>query len=151
LADGGRLLFSGDQIMQGSTVVIAPPDGDMAIYLASLARLQSEGLDRIAPGHGDVIEDPSTTLDAYLTHRLAREAAILAALGEAGRAGVDQLVQVVYTEVPEALHPVARYSVWAHLRKLQDDGRASTGDRDDIDAPWEAVAPSGRPAGVLPR
>ncbi len=132
----GRLLFSGDQIMSGSTVVIAPPDGDMAIYLESLERLRAEGLDRIAPGHGDVLDDPAAVLDGYLSHRAEREAAILGALREAGLADVDRLVAAVYVDVPAERHPIARYSVWAHLRKLAADGRVHSDDPDDISAPW---------------
>jgi glyoxylase-like metal-dependent hydrolase (beta-lactamase superfamily II) len=136
LADRARLLFSGDQVMSGSTVVIAPPDGDMAVYLESLERLRGEGIDRIAPGHGDMIEDPAAVLDQYLAHRMSREAAILAALTELGPAGIDQLVAAVYTDVPADRHPIARYSVWAHLRKLAAQGRVQGDDVDDIDAAW---------------
>ena len=82
-----RLLFSGDHIMEGSTVVISPPDGDMAVYLASLERVKTlrPRLRTIAPGHGHLIDDPAVRLAGYITHRLEREAAILAAL-EAGAA-----------------------------------------------------------------
>ena len=59
-----------------------------------------------------------TKVDEYLTHRAARESAILAALQEAKKAKVEQIVEAVYVDVPEILHPVARFSVWAHLRKL---------------------------------
>ena len=140
LDNGGRLLFSGDQVMSGSTVVIAPPDGDMAVYLESLERLRSERFDRIAPGHGDLIEDAASILDGYLAHRMAREAAILGALREAGQAGVDQLVAAVYRDVPADRHPIARYSVWAHLRKLAADGQVRTAEVDNIDARWEPCA-----------
>ncbi len=137
LDDGGRVLFSGDQVMSGSTVVIAPPDGDMAVYLESLERLRSARFDRIAPGHGDLIEDVAAVLDDYLAHRQAREVAILGALREAGQAGVDQLVAAVYSDVPVDRHPIARYSVWAHLRKLAAEGQAQTAELDNIDARWE--------------
>jgi glyoxylase-like metal-dependent hydrolase (beta-lactamase superfamily II) len=136
------VLFSGDQVMSGSTVVIAPPDGDMAVYLESLQRLRSERFDRIAPGHGDLIEDVAAVLDEYLAHRTAREGAILGALREAGTSGVSQLVAAVYTDVPVDRHPIARYSVWAHLRKLAAEGRARTADLDDMDASWEPMHPS---------
>jgi glyoxylase-like metal-dependent hydrolase (beta-lactamase superfamily II) len=139
LDHGGRLLFSGDQVMSGSTVVIAPPDGDMAIYLESLERLRAEGLDRIAPGHGDLLDDAAAALDGYLAHRRAREVAILAALREAGRTGVDQLVAAVYVDVPGDRHPIARYSVWAHLRKLAAEGRARSDEPDDLAATWQAI------------
>lgn len=138
-----RLLFSGDHVMDGSTVVITPTDGDMGAYLASLERLQAwrPALRAIAPAHGHVIDDPAAKLDDYLTHRLEREAQVLAALqaeGPAG-AGTARLVEAIYTDVPELLHPVARFSVWAHLRKLAADGRAVATDGDDPDTTWTAA------------
>jgi glyoxylase-like metal-dependent hydrolase (beta-lactamase superfamily II) len=131
-----KLLFSGDHIMSGSTVVIAPPDGDMAAYLKALQRLHEIPMRGIAPGHGGFIDDPKAKVDEYLTHRLGRERAIADALSDAGRATVEELVSAVYIDVPEALHPIARFSVWAHLRKLADDGLATSTDADDLDATW---------------
>lgn len=139
---GTGLLFSGDHVMSGSTVVIAPPDGDMAVYLESLEKVRDRRPVRIAPGHGPVIDDPLSVLDGYLRHRRDREAQVVSLLegaGPGGRLTASSIVEVLYREVPTELHPVARYSVWAHLRKLLDDGRATTGDRDDIDAPWGLV------------
>lgn len=134
--DDERLLFSGDHIMSGSTVVIAPPDGDMAAYLDALRRVRDIPLTAIAPGHGDTIDDPTGKIDEYLTHRLARESAIAGALARVGSATLEQLVEAVYTDVPAALHPIARYSVWAHLRKLATDGQARAADPDDPDSRW---------------
>jgi glyoxylase-like metal-dependent hydrolase (beta-lactamase superfamily II) len=142
LLERDRLLFSGDHIMDGSTVVITPLDGDMGEYLASLERLQawSPALRAIAPAHGHVIDDPAAKLDDYITHRLEREAQVLAALQGFGADGADtaQLVEAIYTDVPEFLWPVARFSVWAHLRKLDDEGTASAVDCDDPDTIWTA-------------
>jgi glyoxylase-like metal-dependent hydrolase (beta-lactamase superfamily II) len=142
---GTGLLFSGDHVMSGSTVVIAPPDGDMALYLASLEKVRALAPRRIAPGHGDVIEDPAAVLEGYLQHRREREAQIIAALSAAPREGTtpEELVAVIYTDVPGVLHPVARYSVWAHLRKLAAEGRASSRDPDDIGSRWSASEPLG--------
>jgi glyoxylase-like metal-dependent hydrolase (beta-lactamase superfamily II) len=127
--------------MSGSTVVIAPPDGDMAVYLESLERVRQRAPRRIAPGHGGVIDDPAAVLDGYLRHRLEREAQVLASLRAAPEGGVtpEQLVAAIYVDVPAALHPVAKYSVWAHLRKLAEDGKAVSPDSDDLAAPWSAV------------
>jgi glyoxylase-like metal-dependent hydrolase (beta-lactamase superfamily II) len=143
---GEALLFSGDHVMQGSTVVIAPPDGDMADYLESLAKVRRRPLRRIAPGHGQIIDDAASVLDDYLTHRLAREAAIAQVLDRAGPdgLGVEAIVEAVYTDVPTALHPIARYSVWAHLRKLAADGRALSPDVDDLASPWRPYRTQGR-------
>ena len=139
---GTGLLFSGDHVMQGSTVVIAPPDGDMSQYLESIEKVKARRPRRIAPGHGDVIEDPAAVLDDYLRHRWEREAQVLTGLKDAGAQGIkaEELVAVIYKDVPKELHPVARYSVWAHLRKLAAEGKASSADVTDLDAPWRPVA-----------
>jgi glyoxylase-like metal-dependent hydrolase (beta-lactamase superfamily II) len=133
-----RTLFTGDHIMQGSTVVIGPPDGDMAAYLASLERLKAirPRLKAIAPGHGHVIEDPMAVVDEYIEHRLAREKQVLDVLRRRGTTTVAQIVEDVYTDVAPELHPVAQKSVWAHLRKLADEGEAK-GDR--FDGEWSAT------------
>jgi glyoxylase-like metal-dependent hydrolase (beta-lactamase superfamily II) len=140
---GTGLLFSGDHVMDGSTVVIAPPDGDMGEYLRSLERVQGLAPRRIAPGHGNMIEDPGAVLDHYLAHRHDREAQVLAELARAGPEGVTAagMVPVIYAGVPERLHPVARYSLWAHLRKLGNEGRASSPDAEEITAPWTLPRP----------
>lgn len=136
-----RLLLSGDHLMGGSTVVIAPPDGDMAAYLHSLDRLLGERpvLDAIVPGHGPVLSDPIAVISEVKAHRLARETAVLAALRRRQDATVEQIVADVYVDVPELLHPIARYSVWAHLLKLRDDGEAATPDPASVEALWSAV------------
>jgi glyoxylase-like metal-dependent hydrolase (beta-lactamase superfamily II) len=133
-----RTLFTGDHIMQGSTVVIGPPDGDMAAYLASLERLKTirPRLKAIAPGHGHVIEDPMAVVDEYIEHRRAREKQVLDVLRRRGTTTVAQIVEDVYTDVAPELHPVAQKSVWAHLRKLADEGEAK-GDR--FDGEWSAT------------
>ena len=132
------LLFSGDHVMQGSTVVIAPPDGDMARYMASLERLLDldPPLAAIAPGHGSLLEDPAAVVTGILEHRRRREQAVLDALRSAGSATVDDLVAPVYADVHEALHPVARMSLWAHLRKLRDDGTVDGPEADDVTTTW---------------
>ncbi len=134
LLEGAGMLFSGDHVMQGSTVVIGPPDGDMRVYLQSLARLQREPVTRIAPGHGTVIEDAQSEVARLIAHRLQREAKVVERLRRAGRATIDVLVASVYDDVDPRLHPVAKGSLLAHLLKLQADGRAA---RDDAaDATW---------------
>jgi glyoxylase-like metal-dependent hydrolase (beta-lactamase superfamily II) len=115
-------LFSGDLVMSGSTVVIAPPEGDMAAYLTSLERLRRLPLDRIYPGHGDVINEPAQLLEHYVEHRLLRERQILDAL-RAGPARIPDLVARIYAEVPVVLHRLAAQSVHAHLLKLRAEGR----------------------------
>ncbi len=132
-------LFTGDHVMSGSTVVIRPPDGDMATYLASLERVRAMRLKKILPGHGHLIENPYEVLDFYLAHRAEREAAILDALKAAGTTDVDGLVETVYVDVDVERHPIARHTVHAHLRKLADEGHVAGDDVDDLDAKWSAV------------
>jgi len=134
LLEGTGMLFSGDHVMQGSTVVIGPPDGNMQVYLQSLARLQREPITRIAPGHGTVIEDAQAEVARLIAHRLQREAKVVERLHRAGRVKIDVLVTSVYDDVDPRLHPVAKGSLFAHLLKLEADGRAA---RDDApDATW---------------
>jgi glyoxylase-like metal-dependent hydrolase (beta-lactamase superfamily II) len=139
LLEEERLLFSGDHIMDGSTVVIRPPDGDMAVYLESLAKVRALRLKAIAPGHGHLIEDPFKRIDWYVEHRMEREAAVLAAVKAAGTASVDELVAAVYTDVDDERHPIARHSTLAHLRKLADEGSVKGDDPDSLESTWTAV------------
>ena len=138
LLEQERMLFSGDHIMEGSTVVIAPPDGDMAVYLRSLERLTTlrPRLRSIAPGHGHLIEAPAAKIEEYISHRVDRERQVLEHLERAGTTTIEPIVKALYADVPEELHPVAAKSVWAHLRKLADDGKAKG---DALDGEWSAV------------
>lgn len=122
LVDEG-LLFSGDHIMQGSTVVISPPDGDMAAYLSSLAKVRDLEPVAIAPGHGHVIDDPQARIDWYVAHRLEREAQLHGLLTEMGPSRIPALVDAAYVDLDPVLVPMARRSVHAHLRKLAAEGR----------------------------
>ncbi|MBU6257779.1 MAG: MBL fold metallo-hydrolase [Burkholderiales bacterium] len=124
LLEEERLLFTGDHVMQGSTVVINPPDGDMAAYLSSLARLQREALAWLAPGHGWLVADPQALVAGLIAHRLRREARVAAALQAVGPATLAGLVPRVYDDVPPARHGVAARSLLAHLLKLEGEGRA---------------------------
>jgi glyoxylase-like metal-dependent hydrolase (beta-lactamase superfamily II) len=125
LLEEERMLFTGDHVMEGSTVVIRPPDGDMGAYLASLDKIRALRLRTIAPGHGRLIDKPRDVIDWYVAHRLAREEKVFDALVDAGTAKVDQLVPVVYDDVPADRYPMARLSLHAHLLKLAADGRVS--------------------------
>lgn len=123
LEDAG-LLFSGDHLIQGSTVVIAPPSGSMKDYLESLRRLQHETLHHLAPGHGDLIEDPQGYIEHTIGHRLRREDKVVRALTQHPDSTASDLVSTVYDDVPVFLHGVATLSLMAHLIKLEQDGRA---------------------------
>ena len=138
LLEEEKLLFTGDHLMQGSTVVINPPDGDMAVYLASLRKLLDIPLDWLAPGHGFLIDEPHAVVHKTIAHRLGREAKVLAALGAlAADAPTDEaaLLAAVYADTPKALHAMALRSLRAHLQKLQADGRARSGAGDT----WQAA------------
>ena len=125
-----RTLFTGDHVMQGSTVVINPPDGDMGEYLAALQALRDEDVEWLAPGHGFLIAEPKDAISRLIRHRQAREAKVVAALSEAGPADAQALLARVYDDVPVALHGVALRSLTAHLLHLQAQGRAvGQGDR----------------------
>ncbi len=124
LLEEERTLFTGDHLMQASTVVINPPDGDMAAYLASLRALLPLELDWLAPGHGFLMAEPKKAIDAVIAHRLKREGKVVAALAELGPAEPERLLAQVYADTPRHLHPVAMRSLSAHLLKLRDEGRA---------------------------
>jgi glyoxylase-like metal-dependent hydrolase (beta-lactamase superfamily II) len=135
LLEEERMLFSGDHIMQGSTVVIAPPDGDMAAYLDSLARVRALRLRSIAPGHGYLIDDPNAAIDEYVAHRLEREQQVLAAVSS-GDQTTAEIVTRLYVDLIDELVPRARQSVHAHLRKLAAEGSVTANDVDDPEATW---------------
>lgn len=128
LLDRERMLFSGDHVMQGSTVVIGPPDGDMMAYLRSLERLASIDMACIAPGHGHLIDQPHEEARRLIAHRLGRERKVLEGLSAIGPATLDQLVSVVYADTPQRLHQAARRSLHAHLLKLEAEARARQSD-----------------------
>jgi glyoxylase-like metal-dependent hydrolase (beta-lactamase superfamily II) len=117
------MLFAGDHIMNGSTVVIIPPGGDMQAYIASLRRLLEYPVTAIAPGHGALIEDSHAEVRRLIAHRLGREAKVLEGLASIAPCDLDRLVAVVYDDVDAALHPWARLSLEAHLIKLQRESR----------------------------
>ena len=129
-----RMLFAGDHIMNGSTVVIVPPSGDMKAYIESLQRLLQYPLKFIAPGHGEVMEDSHQVVEWLVRHRLKREQKVIAGLRQLGRASVDALVEVVYDDVATNLHKMARLSLTAHLIKLRQERRAVHHPADDT---WE--------------
>lgn len=131
-----RMLFAGDHIMNGSTVVIVPPSGDMKAYIESLQLLQSYPLKLIAPGHGEVMEDSRAVVEWLVNHRLKREAKVIAGLQQSGRIPLDALVKIVYDDVDTALHKMAKLSLSAHLIKLQQENRAVNHARDDS---WEML------------
>jgi glyoxylase-like metal-dependent hydrolase (beta-lactamase superfamily II) len=124
LLEEQKLLFTGDHVMQGSTVVISPPGGDMQAYLASLDKLLALDIAALAPGHGRVIETPHEEARRLIAHRLGREKKVVDALSRKNPATLDELVPYAYDDVSEKLYPVAKRSLHAHLIKLEREGRA---------------------------
>ena len=118
------MIFTGDHIMQGSTVVIIPPSGNMKAYIESLQLLLDYPVRSLAPGHGAVIEDPEQAVSWLVDHRLKREQKVLYGLGQLGECDLDALVKVVYDDVDTSLHTMAKLSMSAHLIKLAAEGRA---------------------------
>jgi hydroxyacylglutathione hydrolase len=123
LLESSGLLFTGDHLMSGSTVVILPPDGSMRLYVESLRSLREMPLADLAPGHGSLIPGAIAEIDRVIAHRLQRESKVLAAQQRRRAASLDELVPDVYDDVPRFMHPVARYSLLAHLIKLEEEGR----------------------------
>ncbi|MDX1504730.1 MAG: MBL fold metallo-hydrolase [Spongiibacter sp.] len=123
--DATGLLFTGDHIMQGSTVVIIPPAGDMADYMASLRKMLAYPLAHLAPGHGDLIDAPQQEIEGLIVHRQKREDKISSCLSALGEADLDALVVPAYDDVSAEIHPIAKLSLLAHLLKLQKEGKAS--------------------------
>ena len=126
LLEQERMLFSGDHIMEGSTVVIRPPDGDMGAYLEQLERLKAwrPRLRSIAPGHGHLIDQPVAKIDEYLDHRHQREAQVLECL-RSGTTKVAKIVEQLYPDLIEELVPMAEATVWAHLLHLKAQGKVT--------------------------
>ncbi|MFL6605851.1 MAG: MBL fold metallo-hydrolase [Steroidobacteraceae bacterium] len=123
LLSGNGMLFTGDHIMQGSTVVIWPPDGNMRAYLESLRRLLELDIRVLAPGHGYLIESPHGEIGRLIQHRLRREDKVRQAVLQAGEpATINMLLQHAYDDVPKVLHEMAALSLRAHLDKLVEDG-----------------------------
>ncbi len=117
------VVFAGDHIMNGSTVVIVPPGGSMAHYIASLKRLLEYDVRTVAPGHGDLIPDCRAEVEKLVRHRLMREAKVVRALVLEPQS-LDTLVVSVYDDVDPAMHEWAKLSLLAHLIKLESEGRS---------------------------
>ena len=119
-----KLLFTGDHIMDGSTVVISPPDGNMQEYLDSLLKLKEYDLNKIAPGHGELMDDPYVIVEWIIQHRIERESKVIEVLQLQKSGDLDTLVKDVYSDVDPMLHPIAKWSLESHLIKLINDGVA---------------------------
>ena len=117
-----NLLFTGDHVIDGSTVVIDPPDGNMKQYIESLRRCKTLNCAALAPGHGGVISDPQRAIDWIVDHRLQREAKVLAAMRANPGLSARELVQHVYKDVDPGLYGWAERSLLAHMEKIEEEG-----------------------------
>ena len=135
LLEEEKMLFTGDHIMQGSTVVINPPDGNMQAYFTALRALLEEDLDWLAPGHGFLIDQPHCAVRRLLAHRQTREDKVLQALRQAGSVTPEAMVPLVYDDVPPERHAMAARSLLAHLEKLEAEGKATQSG----DGAWRAA------------
>ncbi len=130
---GSGVIVAGDMVAGTGTIVVAPPEGHMGTYLASLQRLKDEQPTAMIPAHGPLIEDPQGHLDTYIKHRQWREERCFGGLPDDGTpADVMTVTGAAYTDVPAVLHTLAALSARAHLDHLVELGRASlsrSGDR----------------------
>jgi glyoxylase-like metal-dependent hydrolase (beta-lactamase superfamily II) len=131
-------LFSGDHVMGWSTTIVAPPDGDMTAYMASLETVIARGFSTIWPTHGAPITEPGPFLEAYKAHRLGRESQVLNRLA-AGDRRISEMVPVLYAAVDSRLWPAASLSVWAHLIALERAGAVQATPGPAINADWTLV------------
>lgn len=126
LLEEDGLLFSGDHILNGSTTVINPPDGNMGDYLASLDKLDAAcaatGAEFILPAHGYVLDRAREVIAWFRQHRLEREAKVLAAMRARPDGDLDDWLPLVYGDVPEQVWPVARRSLLAHVEHIRAVG-----------------------------
>jgi glyoxylase-like metal-dependent hydrolase (beta-lactamase superfamily II) len=142
LLEDSSALFAGDLVAGTGTVVIAPPEGDLASYLDSLRRLASLDLKLILPAHGPAITQPHALLQEYISHRNLRERQVLDGLAE-GPATVEALVERIYSDVDPQLHGMAALSLTAHLYKLEGEGRVLRSEESGSAGPWRLVPGAG--------
>jgi glyoxylase-like metal-dependent hydrolase (beta-lactamase superfamily II) len=134
-----RTLFAGDLISGITTNVIAPPEGDMLDYMNSLTRLKEVEIAEIVPAHGPAIADAQAKIAEYITHRMLREQQVIQTL-EVMPSGVTipEMVPHIYVDVDPGLHPIAAWSVEAHLIKLEREGLVERLE----DGRWALVRPT---------
>jgi glyoxylase-like metal-dependent hydrolase (beta-lactamase superfamily II) len=134
--EGSGRAFSGDHVMAWSTSIVAPPDGAMADYMASLDRLAARPETVYLPGHGGPVIDGPAFVEGLKAHRHAREAAVLAAL-EAGARTIPEVVRTVYADTDPKLWGAAGLSVFAQLEWLMEKGRVAADGAPTLDGRYE--------------
>jgi glyoxylase-like metal-dependent hydrolase (beta-lactamase superfamily II) len=114
--------FSGDLVLGLGSTIVPPGGNSLAAFMDSLALLQAEPIDLIAPGHGPWVTDPAARLAEYVEHRQMRERRLLEAL-DAGERSRAELLATVWDDIPMELLPMAAMAMEAHLEKLEAEGR----------------------------
>lgn len=128
-------MAAGDMVASVGTILVDPSEGDMRIYLESLARMASLAPRVLLPAHGAPIADPAGKIAEYVRHRLWREERVAEALAARGRSSAHDLVPLAYGDLAPVLYPIAERSLLAHLVKLEADGRIRA-----LDDQWEPVS-----------
>jgi recombination protein RecT len=117
------LLFSGDHVLNGSTTIVSPPDGDMTAYLESLDRLAAacadQGIEFILPAHGHVLGSAADAIARLKAHRLQREAKVIAAMRALPEGRIEDWVPLAYDDVPPKVWPIAQRSLLAHVERIR--------------------------------
>jgi glyoxylase-like metal-dependent hydrolase (beta-lactamase superfamily II) len=132
-----NFVCTGDHVLGTVSPVIVHPDGDLGAYLESLRKLAALKPAALLPGHGPVVTDPIATIDRLIAHRLLREQRVLAAMGAGEPVALDAILRKAYADVPLSLHSMARYTLLAHLVKLEREGRAAP--VKDIESEWRRL------------
>ena len=136
---GTDALFSGDHVMAWATSIVAPPDGAMHDYMASLFKLRARPERTYFPGHGGAVNDAPRYVDRFIKHRMARESAILRRLGH-GAADIPSIVRAIYIGLDARLVGAAGLSVLAHLEDLVTRGVVATEGAPAIDGTYRLAA-----------
>jgi glyoxylase-like metal-dependent hydrolase (beta-lactamase superfamily II) len=128
LLEEERMLFTGDTVLDGMFSVVSPQrGGDMTQYLASLERMEKLRLSRLAPGHGDVIDDARPRIQEYVAHRRERERQVVGLLKQRGPTKIADMVTILYGD--QELHPklveAAGWQLHAHLLRLKSEGKVA--------------------------
>jgi glyoxylase-like metal-dependent hydrolase (beta-lactamase superfamily II) len=136
---GSNVLFAGDHVMGWSTSIVAPPDGAMSDYMASLKKLTTRDENLYFPGHGPAIPDAKRFVNYYILHRRAREASILHRLGK-GATDIPTIVRAIYIGIDPRLTGAAGLSVLAHMEELVARGLVETDGAPAIDGVYRLGA-----------
>ncbi len=133
-----NVLFAGDHVMAWATTIVAPPDGAMSDYMASLDKLTKRAETVYWPGHGPAIPDAPRFVNYYILHRKAREASILHRLGK-GETDIPSIVRAIYIGLDPRLTGAAGLSVLAHMEDLVTRGLVETDGEPAIDGTYRLV------------